>query len=315
MKGLRSALLNVKKGGSPGTGGLRAEYLVTLAETLDEAQMGLLEEFGLRYLQGQLPNWFYSVFLSSQAVALFKTVEQVAVRPIGVRHSLLRVLHSMVVKQNRAELLTYLEPEQQALSEAGCHKVVFMVRTLLEENQNFICIKLDIENAQNSMSRAKCVEQLEAVPELRHLAWHAATALAPNTALHHRGEKIGEAREGFTQGDNLATPWYCTTWQPQVREAEELLKPAGGAARFISDDGYLTGPEDEVIQAFNTFKQEVWTKCGLQLQISKCEVFSRNGVLPTRVPPSCKWGGTETGILLAQTGMRIPVWARRILPS
>ena len=35
----------------------------------------------------------------------------------------------------------------------------------------------------------------------------------------------------------------------------------------------------------------------------------------TRVPPSCKWEGTETGILLAQTGMRIPVWARRILPS
>ena len=181
LRGLRSALQSLKRGGAPGTGGLRAEYLISLAEDLDDDKMELVEEFGLRYLRGQLPAWFYSVFLSSKAVALFKTVEQVAVRPIGVRHSLLRVLHRMVVKQNKAELLNYLEPEQQAMSEAGCHKVVFTVRTLLEENPHFICVKLDVKNAQNCISRAKCVQQLEAIPELRHLAWHAATVLAPHT--------------------------------------------------------------------------------------------------------------------------------------
>ena len=35
----------------------------------------------------------------------------------------------------------------------------------------------------------------------------------------------------------------------------------------------------------------------------------------TRVPPSCQWGGWKRGILRGQTGMRIPIWSRRILPS
>ena len=35
----------------------------------------------------------------------------------------------------------------------------------------------------------------------------------------------------------------------------------------------------------------------------------------TRVPPSCKWGGTEIGPLLAQIGRRGPTGARRGLPS
>ena len=274
LKGLRSALQSLKRGGSPGSGGLRAEYLTALAESIDNEGMQQLEQFGLRYLSGQLPPWFYSVFLSSQAVALYKTVEQVAVRPIGVRHSLLRVLHREVVKQNRGELVAYLEPEQQAMSEGGCQKVAFMVRTLLEENEDFICLKLDVENAQNSISRAKCVEELQSVPQLSHLAWHAATILAPSTILHSKGRKVGEGREGFTQGDPEATPLYCTTWHRHVQQAEQVLKQRGGAARFLSDDGYLVGPKDDVVDAFKVFEAVLRETCGLRLQVSKCELFS-----------------------------------------
>ena len=110
---------------------------------------------------------------------------------------------------NKAEFVAYLEPEQLAMSKGGGHKLVFCVRTLLEENPNFIAIKLDVENAQNSISRAKCIEELEQIPELQHLAWHAATTLAPYTALHSGGERWGEAQEGQCQGDPEATPYYC----------------------------------------------------------------------------------------------------------
>ena len=180
LRGLRDALLN-----------LRPEYLTTLAEVLDANGMTLLEDFGLRYLQGDMPAWFYSVFLSSQAVALYKTEEKTAVRPIGVRHMLVRVLHREVIKQNKAEIISYLEPEQLAMSTAGCHKVLFVVRTPLEEKPDFVCIKLDIANAQNCISRSKCVEVLEQIPELRHLAWHAAVVLAPHTDCTVVG-KFGE---------------------------------------------------------------------------------------------------------------------------
>ena len=58
LKGLRDSLLKLEGGKSPGTGGLRAEFLIVLAEKMDEEQMELLESFGIRYLGGDLPPWF-----------------------------------------------------------------------------------------------------------------------------------------------------------------------------------------------------------------------------------------------------------------
>jgi len=299
LKGLREGLLSLKRGGSPGSGGLRVEYLTTLAELLDGDKMLLLESFGLRYLRGELPLWFYRVFLASQSVALFKTKEQVEVRPIGIKHSLVRSFHREVVRQNKGELTNYLEPEQLALSKAGGQKLVFCVRTLLEVNPNFIALKLDIENAQNDISRAKCIEELGDIPELKHLAWHAATTLGPYTALHTGGEIWGEAQEGVTQGDPEATPFYCVTWHKYVREAESTLKAVGGVARFLSDDGYLVGPAKEVFQTFSTFREQLREHCGLNLNLQKCETYIQTGERPEECPPEIPLAGLtkDPGIL------------------
>ena len=53
--GLWESLLDLRPGGSPGSGCLRAEYMITLTEILDDDKMGALESFGLRYLRGWLP--------------------------------------------------------------------------------------------------------------------------------------------------------------------------------------------------------------------------------------------------------------------
>lgn len=89
-------------------------------------------------------------------------------------------------------------------------------------------MKLDIKNAQNCIARARCVDELEAVPELQHLAWHVATTLGPHTALHSGGQHWGTAQEGVTQGDPEATPLYCLAWHRYVREAEDILRPVRG---------------------------------------------------------------------------------------
>ena len=86
LKGLRENLAQLKGGVSPGSGGLRPEYLVVLAEKMEREEMELLEEFGMKYLQGDLPPWFYTVWLSVQTVALFKNKGKTAVRPLGMRN-------------------------------------------------------------------------------------------------------------------------------------------------------------------------------------------------------------------------------------
>ena len=99
-------------------------------------------------------------------MALFKDAGKNAVRPIGVKHSLVRTLHREVIKQNRGEFVKFLEPEQLALSKAGGQKLVLSVWTLLEEKPDFIAYKLDVKNAQNCIYRSKCLEVIEGIPEL-----------------------------------------------------------------------------------------------------------------------------------------------------
>ena len=51
LRGLRENLLSLDKTTAPGTGGLRPDYLTTLAQLMEADQMAKLEEFGLRYDQ------------------------------------------------------------------------------------------------------------------------------------------------------------------------------------------------------------------------------------------------------------------------
>ena len=93
--------------------------------------MSLLEEFGLLYLSGSLPHWWYRVWGCVTTVPLYKTLEMDAVRPVGVRNPLIRTLHSRVIRDNRATFAAVLEPQQLALSLAGGHKLVHQVRSHL----------------------------------------------------------------------------------------------------------------------------------------------------------------------------------------
>ena len=193
LRDLRESLLQLERGKSPGTGGLRAEFLVVLAEMMTEQQMEMLEEFGMKYLSGDLPAWFYEVWLSVMTVPLFKNEKLEAVRPIGIRNPLVRHFHKEVVSQNKSAFVDYLEPEQLAMSVAGGGKLVFSIRMLAEDRTDFIVVKIDMKNAINDISRASIIEALEEEPSLNHLAWHAATILAPSTGLE-TGGYVGEAR-------------------------------------------------------------------------------------------------------------------------
>ena len=63
LRRLRESLLGMESGNSPGSGGLGGEYLTVLGEMMNEEHMDVLGEFGIRYLWGTLPVWFYSVVL------------------------------------------------------------------------------------------------------------------------------------------------------------------------------------------------------------------------------------------------------------
>ena len=185
---------------------------------MTEEQMLLLENFGLRYLGGELPPWFYQVWLTVMTVPLFKSAEQSAVRPIGIRNPLVREFHKAVVSQNKEAFVKYLEPEQLAMSVAGGGKLVFSVRMLAEDNKDFVVVKIDMKNAFNEVSRAAIIEALEQEPTLQHLASYAATVLAPAAGLESGGKRWGMTEEGTAQGDPVSAPFFYVAWHKDVRE-------------------------------------------------------------------------------------------------
>ena len=92
-----------------------------------------------------------------------------------------------------------------ALSPAGGHKLVHKARMIMELHRDWVCLKLDIENAQNAVSRASLLETVEAEPSLRHLSQHLVSTLAMPSPFESTGEVWGEAGDGLTHsiGDRV----------------------------------------------------------------------------------------------------------------
>ena len=209
-----------------------------------------------------------------------------------------------MVLQNKQEFVNYLEPQQLGLSVAGSVKLIFSVRMMLEEYRSFICVKIDARNAFNSVFRAAIVRACLEEPSLAHLAWYAATSLAPYTALEDKGKLWGEAEEGSTQGAPLGSPWFCIAWHKFVRRLDAALAQVGGMARFGADDGYCIGPAAMVFQSLQKFEEEIKEFCGLVLQRDKCEVFSWDGQRPDGcLPGLIMAGATVEGVF--QPGMLV----------
>ena len=293
LRSLRDNLKSLLPCLSPGCGGMRPEYLRVLGEGMEEEDMHLLEEFGLSYLQGKLPYWFYSVWLTVQTVPIFKNTQRCAVRPLGLRTPLLKVFHKQVVTQNITEVKAYLEPEQLGMSVAGAQKLVFSVRSLLNSNRQFICCKIDFRNAYNEQSRRACIDAFLEEPSLRHLAHFCAVTLAPVSGLESGGTLWGEAAEGDTQGDSAASMRFCVGLQPSLRRLDAACRVGGGGgmARGGADDITAIGPANIVLPAVEEFAREVRERCLLHWEKTKTEVFTWEGNLPPGTPEGLTLAG------------------------
>ena len=137
------------------------------------------------------------------------------------------------------------------MSAAGGHKLVHVVRMLIGEHREWVCVKLDIENAQNAVIKASLLETMDSEPSLQHLSLHAASVLAMPSALESGGLVWGEQGDGFTQGDAEISGNYAVATQPEpeLRELDEELAMAGGCARAGNDNVYLLRPPEAVARA------------------------------------------------------------------
>ena len=149
-----------------------------------------------------------------------------------------------------------------------------------------------MKNAFNEVSRASIIQALEEEPSLSHLAWHAASTLAPSCGLEAGGVKWGGSAEGTAQGDPLSAPYFNVAWQKFVRELDKTLAAYGGMAKFGMDDGYAMGPPEVVFPAIEKFANDVQQHCLLVWEKTKTEVFTWNGIVPNNATAGLTRAGT-----------------------
>ena len=293
LSGLREELQSLAPGTAPGCGGLRPEYLSLLGRQLSEAGFERMKDFGMKYLQGSLRPWFYVCWLSVQTVPIFKSAERESVRPLGLRNPLLKTFHRMVSKENRNAIKDFVEPQQVVLSRGGAGLLITSVRESLElkKEDNYVCVKLDIQNAFNEVFRAETIKVLSEAESLQHLAAFAGVTLAPEHGLEFGGRLWGKAPEGGTQGDPKTGDEFCVTLQPSLELLDAECKAHGGFAMGGADDIFAFGPRGVVLAAVSRFAAEVGVRCGLNLQWGKTEYFCWQGGLPEGSPAELKLAG------------------------
>ena len=287
---LLPALKDLQPQAGTGASGARNEYLKALTEDFPDARartvVPLLNLFAEKYVNADLPEWFYAIFTAIKLIGPVKahasSPEGVPdVRPIGVGECLRRVIHTTVARDYKDAFAEHLWPQQVAVGlRGGLTMLLFGARLLLEWHPDWVILKLDLRNAYNEVKRARVLERLAATERLRDLVplFHATHKHNSRVVLAAPGLPTADftSAEGVQQGDGLSSGNFCVAIHPEVCELDAALAPVGGCAKFDMDDGYAIGPAELVFPAVHQFAAAI-EDLGLQLQVHKCQYYCPRG--------------------------------------
>ena len=125
---LEPTLRNLSKNAGTGASGFRNEYLIALTEKFADARaqqvIPLLEQFANRYVNAELPQWFYMALTTVKQMAPIKENAVSAdaapdVRPVGIGECLRRAIHSSIATQHKTLFAEHFWPQQVAVGVPG----------------------------------------------------------------------------------------------------------------------------------------------------------------------------------------------------
>lgn len=247
----------------------------------------LLNRFARRYVQAELPLWFYLVFSQVKLVAPQKgnatSTGQPDVRPIGIGECLCRVIHRTIITERKESMASYFWPQQVAIGVPnGISLLLFGVRTLLEMRPDWVILKIDLRNAYNEIKRACILRRLIAVDVLHDLVplFWASYGPAADVFLSAPGMPLAPfaSSEGVQRGDAIASACFCAGIQPDVIALDNAVASHGGVARFDMNDGYMVGPASVVFEAVLAFTEAI-RALGSEVRLDKCFCYSPHGGL------------------------------------
>ena len=228
------------------------------------------------------------------------------VRPIGIGQAFVQLASGILLRRHREDFRQLIGEHDLSFAEpCGTEALAHAVRSYLAARPGSCVLKIDVENAFNSVDRLAVLRAAARIPGIapfvaaRYGAVATATFRCPVTG---RTFDIPVA-EGTVQGDPLAGALYCAVQAEAYARTRQALANAGADVHLLTfaDDGNLLGHPADVFRAFDILQREL-AELGLRVQPRKCQVY---------LPPS----GDGAATRLAAAELRRLAEAAQVAPA
>ena len=279
---VKKAVASFRSGTAPGGSRFRASYihdaLTVPAGDAEERLSGALTGVVNLLARGEAPR-SSAVWIAGAPLYPLRKKDG-GVRPVAVGEVLRRLVAKCFCAKlkGRSEKLFVKVGQVGVGVKGGSEAAVLAVREALQKgNGRKVVLKVDLENAFNSINREKVLEAVrDAFPELE--AWYRFCYADPSMLLCE-GEVLpfGSA-QGVQQGDPLGPLLFALGLVQGCHALKEGLQKDSLVVWYL-DDGVVVGEPNEIVRAWSIIQVE-FSKLGLRLNVSKCEFFAPSGQVP-----------------------------------
>ena len=214
-------------------------------------------------------------YVSSRLIPLDKNL---GVRPIGVGEVLRRIVGKTISHHCQNEIKEAAGPLQTCAGHgAGAEATIHVMRTIYQQEATNAPLLIDAKNAFNCLNRSVALHNIQIICPI--LAMYLInTYRRPATLFIYGGETI-LSREGTTQGDPLAMPWYSLITANIInalREIEPSIEQV-----WLADDAKNAGDLFS-LQNWYKYLEKIGDLYGYYVNKSKCWLIVESEQMPEK---------------------------------
>ena len=254
--------------GSSGPSGMDAECYrrILCSKSFGNSSKNLREEIAqfTRNIAKQTyhPN-LLDAYVSSRLIALDKNP---GIRPIGVGEVLRRIVGKVISHHCRQEIKEAAGPLQTCAGHgAGAEAAIHAMAAIFQQDETDAVLLIDATNAFNCLNRKVALHNICITCPLLSL-YLCNTYRVPSKLFIAGGFSI-LSKEGTTQGDPLAMPWYALSTVPLIDTLQFFESSVKQA--WLADDASAAGKLHALLKWYNELTV-IGEKLGYYVNHLKC---------------------------------------------
>ena len=183
-----------------------------------------------------------TTFLPNRLVPLKK--DDSGVRPVGVGETIRRIIEKCISWTAKDIHAAGLLQTCTGL-ESGVEAAFRTIDCTMQEDWCEAAIFVDAENAFNKMNRAVALYNVGRLCPPLHQ--YLANSYSSPSNLYLADGSVLQSKEGTTQGDNLAMPWYAVASRPMIMTLKETVGEENFKQVWFADDSAGAGTLEKLL--------------------------------------------------------------------